>query len=133
MMPILMPRPAVGGKPTPAWQTTFNSGVIQSNKTSVIYGYQRSPLIGSISDGTIDLLSGALINAVKQDAFDLYLIVNNALANSGWSHLFLGTEVYNRADAVYTGGGPTTWKWTRLVGDPLPFDTADTNILLGMA
>lgn len=132
MYSVLMPRPAVSLKPTPRWQTTFNSALIATNKGISEYGYRRTPtpVVGSIGDGTIDILSGALINYLGR-ATALFLRVNGALPNSGWEYLFIADQILRRQDASFTpgsAGGHTEWSW---FGGPA-FEV-QSNIFLGMA
>lgn len=132
MYGILMPRPGMLLKPSPSWQTTFNSAILSSSKIGTIHGYSRvAPTGGSIVDGTIDILSGALINGLES-GIGFALKVNGSLPNSGWEYLFINDAVLLRADATYgVQGSPayTNWSWLGGAG----FGQTQSNILLGMA
>lgn len=132
MHAVLMPRPALGLKPTPRWQTTFNSVVLSTTKAGDESGYRRTPAPtgGSIVDGTIDILSGALINQIVKN-IGLSLRLNGTVPNSGWEHLFIADQILRRQDATYSVlGSPVYSEWSWLAGPTLG---VQSNVLLGMA
>lgn len=133
MYGVFYARPALGLKPTPRWQTRFNSVILSANKGLEESGYRRTPAPtgGSIVDGTIDILSGAQINQVVRN-IGLSLKINGSLPNSGWEYLFVADQIIRRQDATYTvSGSPTSTEWSWLAA--LPTFGAQSNIFLGMA
>lgn len=73
--------------------------------------------IGSVSDGTSNLYSGAAIRelaAEENSGFDVILTITGVVANSGWTSMNVGgTHVLTRASATFsTAGGNSTWTWT---------------------
>ena len=87
--------------------------------TTVRVGFSTPSGIGSISDGTSNLYNGASILEIKYtwdttyDISALTLVIDgNALGNSGWTTLTVGSESYQRASASYAiSGGDTIWAW----------------------
>lgn len=93
---------------------TITSGSY-SDKSGASNGYY-SGFIGSISDGTSDIYGGAAITAIYAYT-DFYtttvsLIITGAQANSGWTTMTIDGTPFNRADASFSGSGPTQWYWT---------------------
>lgn len=83
-----------------SWRTGFISGTI-----------------GSLTDGTSDIYSGAVITELywDQTTATVILKITGTLANSGWTTMErLGSgETYSRAAATFaTSGGFSTWTWT---------------------
>ena len=108
-------------------------------------GYKSaSPAIGSISDGTSNVYSGATItglyftetgqisppNGIVTRQLIWYL--TSEVANSGWTSMLVGTTNFLRADAVFnTGTGYSKWTWTIAINDPFvsegdPFSASTT-------
>ena len=95
---------------------------------------------GSVSDGTVDFLSGAslivLAEAVEGSAGaavgTLNFEVSGSFSNSGFSTLKLttnaGSNTFNRTDATYQSqNGTTSWAWTTTVNQS-PFGTNGANV-----
>lgn len=130
----LMPMPLLmRSGPTPRWQTTFNSVILSADKFGEESGYRRTPAPtgGSIVDGTIDILSGALINQIIRN-IGLALRLNGSLPNSGWEYLFIADQIFRRQDATYyvNSGSPVYSEWSWLGGPALG---VQSNVLFGMA
>ena len=84
-------------------------------------GYDNSPALGSINDGTSNLYSGAVITEIYHDETNswLYLTITGTLANSGWTTMAANGTAFLRTSATFSqSGGFTTWKWTG-VGNPM--------------
>ena len=80
-------------------------------------GYVTGGSLGSISDGTSDIYSGAAINKMlaDEDASTFVLEIAGVQANSGWTTMTNATDSLSltRASATFgTGGGVSTWTWT---------------------
>lgn len=101
---------------------------IDIGKVGDTYGFSDALAIGSVSDGTFNLLGGAAILSLYwfTDGVNniLGFTVDGALANSGWTQLVVGGNTYTRASASYSGSGPTSWTWTTATN---PFPVAATN------
>lgn len=75
--------------------------------------------LGSVSDGTSNLYSGAAIREIASEeqgvggGFDVVLIITGVVANSGWASMNVGgNHVLTRTSATFsTGGGNSTWRW----------------------
>lgn len=89
-------------------------------------GYQTSPALGSISDGTSNLYAGATIidlywnedGELGEASFDLVFRLDGIHANSGWTTMTVDTSSFGRASAIFVAsGGQTYWKWVG-VGNP---------------
>ena len=104
-------------------QTTSGTGGSGlPNGTTVRRGFLISgSSVGSISDGTSNLYSGASILELKYQ-YDTYYPLSGASvtiqgtnrANSGWTTLTIGSTAYLRTNATYSAnfGGNTVWTWT---------------------
>ena len=88
--------------------------------TTVRRGYSGIYSIGSVSDGTSNLYSGALFSEIQYTWDTVYpasgvsLQIDGASrANSGWTTLTIGSTAYLRTSAQYTpnAGGDTYWSW----------------------
>ena len=88
--------------------------------TTVRRGYSGIYSIGSVSDGTSNLYSGALFSEIQYTWDTIYpisaftlRIVGASRANSGWTTLTIGTTSYQRSSAQYApdAGGDTYWSW----------------------
>lgn len=72
------------------------------------FGYWSQISIGSISDGTSNLYSGASIIGVHHSSSNrLYFYVSGNRANSGWTSMTVGSTTVQRTSATYTNN--TTW------------------------
>lgn len=91
-------------------------------------GYSAaSPAIGSISDSTSNVYSGATISMLYfweySESFQyltrqLVWRVGSVVSNSGWTTMLVGTSSYNRADAAFTTGGAySQWVWSLPIPD----------------
>lgn len=137
MYGVLMGRPAMASKPTPRWQTRFNSAVLSTSKLGDSYGYSRSsPAAGSIGDGTVDFLPGVQIHRIERGFSFLFAFVGSQ-PNGGWEYLFIKDVMLRRIGMTYSieGGNAT---WTTLVPPheeafPPNYGATETNIFLGMA
>lgn len=102
----------VGGSGTPALGNRRRGFIISA--------------IGSVSDGTSNLYSGAAIRelaAEETSGFDVILTITGVQSNSGWTSMNVGgNHVLTRASASFaTGGGNSTWTWSgagNLFGGP---------------
>lgn len=96
--------------------TTGTSGTAVSGNR--IRGFITASL-GSISDGTSNLYSGAAIREIASEeqgvgaGFNVILSITGVLANSGWTSMNVGgNHVLTRASATFsTAGGNTSWTW----------------------
>ena len=90
--------------------------------TTVRRGYSGIYSIGSVSDGTSNLYSGALFSEIQYTWDTIYpisaftlRIVGASRANSGWTTLTIGTTAYQRSSAsysaTYAGQNITSWYW----------------------
>ena len=80
-------------------------------------GFSTVNALGSISDGTSDLYSGAAITELYFDenggAGQQYLKITGTLPNSGWTTMTIDTTAYARSAATFTqAGGATQWQWS---------------------
>lgn len=82
--------------------------------------------IGSISDGTSNLYSGAIINYIRNlNGSTNMLQIQGNRANSGWTTMTIGGVDFARADASYnysSSADYTSWTWT---SGSNPFGTTD--------
>lgn len=94
-----------------------------------------SGAIGSISDGTSNLYSGAAILELASEeqggggSFDIIFTITGLVANSGWTSLTVGgATTLNRASAssFATGSGNSIWRW---VNAGNPFGSSGTKIV----
>ena len=76
--------------------------------------------IGSLTDYSVDFLSGATCKQISNDQYgNLFFIVSGVHSNSGWTTMAIsGIGSFNRASAsVYsTTSGNTEWRWTGFSG-----------------
>lgn len=93
-----------------------------------IYGFE-SGIIGSMSDGTSNIYSGASITTLSHvesttGQQSLFLGISGSRANSGWTTMYIGSSSYSRTSAMYTDfGSVTEWAWIAFGGNPNPFGT----------
>ena len=80
-------------------------------------------MIGSISDGTCNWLSGNDYRGIIYTGSNLSLTVEGTNVNSGFTSMIIKGTTYTRASATYsytgTSGG-RTWRWTTT--NPFPTD-----------
>lgn len=87
-------------------------------------GYDSSPALGSITDGTSNLYSGATVVELYHDeSIDSVIFkVNGVQANSGWETLTIvggAGAILSRASASFsTAGSVSTWTWSSAGGNP---------------
>lgn len=94
-----------------------------------IYGYSDAPL-GSISDGTFNVKSGAAIDICF---WTTYNIVNFAIAgshsNSGWTTMKIGSTTFTRSSAnFYSSSSQSNWSWQNVTVNP--FGTSGTKTVV---
>ena len=89
---------------------TVTTGIF-GNSPDRIRGYQSSGSIGSITDGTSNIYSGAAITKLIWDeGSSAYELNITGATNSGWSALTIdGTKVLTRTSATFSAGG--IWVW----------------------
>ena len=83
-------------------------------------GYQSVFSLGSISDGTSNLYSGASITGVLWSGGsqnNLMFSVTATQANSGWTTMTVNGNSYARTSATYYSG-TTSWYWTGVTSNP---------------
>ena len=115
-------------------------GFKNGNSQQGLYTLINNVNFGSVSDGTVDFLSGAslivLAEAVQGSAGaavgTLNFEVSGSFSNSGFSTLKLttnaGSNTFNRTDATYQSqNGTTSWAWTTTVNQS-PFGTNGANV-----
>jgi hypothetical protein len=105
-----MGNPAASGSGDTQTVTTGTTGAApnRSRGRSTING------IGSISDGTSNLYSGAAITEFRWDedggSSMFYSLAITGATNSGWTSVVIGgTKTLNRIDASFSGG---EWIWS---------------------
>lgn len=77
-----------------------------------VRGWDETSVVGSISDGTSGIYSGAAITGLywsENGGAALYELVIPSATNSGWTTLTIGSKVLLRASAVFSAG---VWTWT---------------------
>ncbi len=111
-MPAINARRAVGGTgvhlDTQLVTTGADGTVIDQNRTR---GFIQG-LIGTISDGTSDVYSGAVITDLYWDENlgtpQYWLAITGATA-SGWATITIGSKTLYRTAATFTG---SAWNWS---------------------
>lgn len=79
------------------------------------WGYSASA--GAIYDGTFNLISNTPISLLQYitnyfGPEGMYFSLNAAVANSGWTSMTVGSDVYLRTAATFSSGsGYSTWYW----------------------
>lgn len=110
---------------------TVTRGQTQTGTDPFFYdwsGYKSAtPAIGSISDGTSNVYSGAAITALhfyQYSESGQYLTrqmifrLSSEVANSGWATMLVGTGIFSRTDAAFTTGtGFSQWAWSISIPD----------------
>ena len=85
-------------------------------------GYRgTSNTVGSVSDGTSNLYSGAAIKDIYHISTlnRVYFSVLGSLSNSGWTTMTIGSTSFTRSSASFTtSGGNTTWYWASISSHP---------------
>ena len=100
--------------------TSGSSGTIGDR----LRGYDSSPALGSITDGTSNIYSGATVLELYHDeALDnVILKINGVQANSGWETLNItggaGKMLTRSAATFSTSGSVSTWTWATAGGNP---------------
>lgn len=64
---------------------------------------------GSIAPN--DSFAGFTIQYLTWDSGTLLLSLFGDAPNSGWTTLTVNGNAFNRASALFSGGGPTNWTW----------------------
>jgi hypothetical protein len=83
-------------------------------------GYQSAFSLGSISDGTSNLYSGASITGVMWSGGsqnNLSFSVTATQANSGWTTMTVNGNSYARTSATYYSS-TTSWQWSGVTSNP---------------
>ena len=83
-------------------------------------GFQSSFSLGSISDGTSNLYSGASITGVMWSGGSqnhLSFSVTATQANSGWTTMTVNGNSYARTSATYFSS-TTSWQWSGVTSNP---------------
>src|SRR5690349_3360488 len=99
-------------------QTVTSGGSGNAVSGNRIRGFVTGSL-GSVSDGTSNLYSGASIREIASEeqgpggGFNTILTITGVLANSGWTSMNVGgNHVLTRSSATFsTAGGNSTWTW----------------------
>jgi len=115
-----------GASAGPAYLDTQTVTVGSSVSQYVTWrGYDGDTVnIGSISDGTSNLYSGATINYIRNlNNSSTQFAVQGNRANSGWTTMTIGGVDFARADASYSASSTaTSWTWSPTSN---PFGTTD--------
>lgn len=95
----------------------------QGGYEETVIGYSPTYLIGSISDGTFNLLNGATIAELCWKNIGAWWVsfqLSGNYSNAGWTSLTIdGTYTYNRSAATYiNSGGITYWEWYNVFTSP---------------
>lgn len=87
-----------------------------------IYGYSSPSSLGSISDGTFDVKSGATIYMLRHFGNGIFqLQIAGSHSNSGWTTVNVAGTNYSRSSATFTqASSATLWAWTESTN---PFGT----------
>lgn len=113
----------VGSGTAPLDTQTVTTG-LSGSAPSRLRGYDSSPALGSISDGTSNLYSGATILELyhDEDIDSIIFKVNGVVANSGWTTLNItggAGKILTRSLATFsTAGSVSTWTWASAGGNP---------------
>ena len=69
--------------------------------------------VGSISDGSSNVYSGANINDLYHQTTTnkLYFRLAGVRANSGWTKMMINNNTFMRVSATYSATSTTTWIW----------------------
>lgn len=102
-----------------------------SGYTPAIYGYSDAPL-GSISDGTFNVKSGATIEVLFWTSYQIIsFVIAGIHSNSGWTTIKIGSTTFNRSSANHytdSGNNQTTWSWSSVSTNP--FGTSGTKTVV---
>ena len=100
--------------------------------TPTIYGYRSSPSLGSISDGTFNVKSGASILVLFWTSVQVVsFVINGVHSNSGWTTMKIGSTTFNRSSANHyqdTYSNQTSWAWSTVATNP--FGTSGTKTVV---
>ena len=87
-----------------------------SAKGVTLYGFNSAAAAGSISDGTFDFVSNAVITILNWTNFNqLNFEITGVFANSGWTKVTIsGTDFLRSAATFTTQASParTLWQWS---------------------
>lgn len=87
-----------------------------------VWGFQDSPSSGSITDGTLGVVSNAAITQLLWNELGaVNLQLTGSHANSGWVDMVIGGTTFARSAATYTNSTTNTiWSWATTTN---PFGT----------
>ncbi len=87
-----------------------------SAKGVILYGFNSGAAAGSISDGTFDFVSNAVITNLSWTTFNqLNFEITGVFANSGWTKVTIsGVDFLRSAASFTTNASPprTLWSWS---------------------
>ena len=113
------------GASSELWSTTVTvgSGAVFG---LTAYGYTRYVYtVGSISDNTVDFLSGATLLSLYYQYPSIAFTVSGLFTNTGFTSMDIDGNTYNRTDASHSNPtGQTNWQWNIGFGTN-PFGTVD--------
>jgi hypothetical protein len=99
-------------------------------------GYSTVQSIGSITDNTVDNLSGATVRQFASlNNSTLYFEVNGNYSNSGWTSIDAGPYNFTRASAGYnynSSNNFTQWYWSSISSTDPFFVSNDTVVSVEM-
>lgn len=121
------------GASNTVWTTSLTVGKLQG-KAVVIYGFNSTTPIGSLSDNTVDFKGGAECRNLSWGSAteNLSFAVVGNLTNAGFTTMDINGNSFNRTDATYqyvSNGSPdpfTEWYWS---GASNPFGTTEGAVL----
>jgi len=122
---------AAAASPLDTQTVTPGTNSAGTDPTLYYSGYKSAtPAIGSCSDGTSNLYSGASITGLyfHEQSYtsppngitvrQIVFAVSGTQSNSGWDTITIGVTSLNRTDATFSTSGGTSWTWNRTINDP---------------
>lgn len=122
------------GKSSYLDQQTVTVG-IQSDKIGTYYGFQSSMSMGSISDGTFNVKSGATITEMYYAGYGdgsraFGFTISGIYTNDGWTTINANGTTYSRSAASFTASnGLTTWYWNTAPTNPFGDTSGATKVV----
>ena len=110
----------LGATDTVTWTTTLTVGVVSG--LFVQYGFS-SGIFGSLSDSTVDFLSGATVSRLEWanlGGTPVFFKINGS-EDTGWTTIKIGSLTLNRTDRSSFSDGLWTWN-----SQSNPFGSADS-------
>ncbi len=87
--------------------------------------------LGSISDGTFNVKSGAFINTLYWTGFGTVIFsINGSHSNSGWTTMKIGNTTFTRASSTFSQSGTSTATWAWYTITTNPFGTSGTKTVV---